>query len=58
MIKFKDCPKCKGDLYLAEDMFGNYFSCLQCGYLKDLDKQEAARIEASDMSARQARQVA
>ena len=36
MIKFKFCPKCRGDLYLAEDIFGKYLSCLQCGYLKDL----------------------
>ena len=36
MIKFKVCPKCHGDLYLREDTFGKYFSCMQCGYLKDL----------------------
>lgn len=40
MIKFKVCPKCQGDLYLSEDMFGKYFSCMQCGYLKDLDQPE------------------
>ena len=36
MIKFKVCPKCRGDLYLREDSFGKYASCLQCGYLKDV----------------------
>ena len=36
MIRFKVCPRCRGDLYLAEDMFGKYLSCLQCGYLKDV----------------------
>jgi len=36
MIKFKVCPRCQGDLYLSEDIFGKYFSCMQCGYLKDL----------------------
>ena len=36
MIKFKLCPRCRGDLYLAEDIFGRYLSCLQCGYLKDV----------------------
>ena len=36
MIKFKGCPKCKGDLYLNKDMYGKYFNCLQCGYMKDL----------------------
>ena len=36
MIKFKACPKCKGDLYLNQDMYGKYLNCLQCGYLKDI----------------------
>ena len=36
MIRFKLCPRCRGDLYLSEDMFGKYLSCLQCGYLKDV----------------------
>ena len=36
MIKFKVCPKCQGDLYLKEDTFGKYLSCLQCGYLQDV----------------------
>ena len=36
MIKFKECPRCQGDLYITEDGFGGYLSCLQCGYLRDL----------------------
>ncbi len=36
MIKFKVCPRCRGDLYLSEDMFGRFFSCMQCGYLRDV----------------------
>lgn len=36
MIKFKGCPKCQGDLYLATDIYGRYFNCLQCGFTKDL----------------------
>ena len=42
MIKFKVCPKCRGDLYLAEDAFGKYASCLQCGYLKDMVEGQVA----------------
>ena len=38
-IKFKACPKCRGDLRLCKDMSGQYLSCLQCGYLKDLVKE-------------------
>ena len=40
VIKFKVCPRCRGDLYLAEDIFGKYLSCFQCGYLKDIDEPE------------------
>ena len=36
MIYFKGCPRCHGDLYLKEDIFSKYLSCLQCGYLKDI----------------------
>ena len=47
MIKFKGCPKCGGDLYLKEDMFGKFLDCLQCGYLKDVsaEKVEAGKLE-------------
>jgi hypothetical protein len=37
MIKFKVCPRCRGDVCLREDIFGKYLSCLQCGYLRDLE---------------------
>ena len=37
MILFKVCPKCQGDLYLKEDIFGKFLSCLQCGYLRDVE---------------------
>ncbi len=48
MIKFKVCPRCHGDLYLNEDIFGKYVNCLQCGYMKDseppaLTKKETER---------------
>ena len=38
MIKFKACPRCQGDLYLTEDAFGRFLSCMQCGYLRDLEQ--------------------
>ena len=37
MIRFKACPKCRGDLYETEDTFGKFLNCIQCGYLKDLE---------------------
>ena len=32
IIYFKSCPRCQGDLYIGEDMYGRYRECLQCGY--------------------------
>lgn len=46
MIKFKVCPRCRGDLFLGEDVFGKYLSCLQCGYLKDV---EEPKLESNDL---------
>ena len=45
LIKFKFCPKCHGDLYLTEDIFGKYVSCLQCGFLKDLPEERPEERE-------------
>lgn len=55
MIKFKVCPRCRGDLYLAEDVFGKYLSCLQCGYLKDVEGPVPAStpVPAVDKGSRQ-----
>ena len=36
MIRFKICPRCRGDLYQTQDIFGKFLSCFQCGYLKDI----------------------
>jgi len=38
MLRFKCCPKCKGDVILRiKDKYGWYDQCLQCGYLHDLE---------------------
>ena len=48
MIKFKGCPKCQGDLYLASDIYGRYFNCLQCGFTKDLPAAQPAPAKAAE----------
>ena len=48
VIKLKGCPKCQGDLYLTEDMFGKYYSCMQCGYLKDIIEPRLTSIPKVD----------
>ncbi len=47
MIKFKECPRCQGDLYLAEDAFGRFLSCMQCGYLRDLEQPAREPVAAT-----------
>lgn len=52
MIKFKGCPRCGGDLILAEDMFGKYLSCLQCGFLRDMaEKRDGPSFEEGPVAA-------
>ena len=36
-LKFRACPKCRGDLELRRDIYGMFLSCLQCGLQRDLD---------------------
>ena len=36
MMYFKACPKCHGDLVSGGDMHGDYVSCFQCGYMRDV----------------------
>jgi len=44
MVYLKACPKCMGDLAVGRDMYGSYVSCLQCGFMRDLEI--AAKSEA------------
>ena len=32
MFWLKLCPRCNGDLYENNDIFGRYIACLQCGH--------------------------
>lgn len=46
----KCCPHCKrGDLTLERDQSGRYWSCIQCGWLKDAAgiPKAAAQIQAA-----------
>jgi hypothetical protein len=36
---FKECPKCHGDLREESNTFGDYITCMQCGYtLKQIEE--------------------
>ena len=47
MYWLKGCEKCGGDLYLGEDKYGSFVSCLQCGAVRaDLGDSVPAGISA------------
>ena len=37
MVYLKSCPKCLGDLTMGRDAYGTFISCLQCGFMRDID---------------------
>jgi hypothetical protein len=45
MVWLKACPKCKGDLFLDEDHYGKFKSCVQCGYIRDLVEASQETIQ-------------
>lgn len=43
------CPRCRGDLFLQSDLFGEFVSCLQCGTI--LNESQEGSIRLLDISA-------
>ena len=37
MVYLKSCPKCLGDLTVGRDSYGTFISCLQCGFMRDIE---------------------
>ena len=50
MFKLRGCPKCHGDLFLGEDIYGAYLSCVQCGSYFAAEA-ETARVEGVEPAA-------
>lgn len=44
MLTHKQCPKCRGNIYLSADYYGRYEQCLQCGYTCDLDSIDDHKV--------------
>ncbi len=36
MVWLKECPRCLGDLFMDQDHYGKFMTCIQCGYMRDL----------------------
>ena len=44
-IYLKQCPRCRGDLSVKSDQYGDYISCLQCGYTAEIgDADKVAEL--------------
>jgi ssDNA-binding Zn-finger/Zn-ribbon topoisomerase 1 len=43
------CPRCRGDLVLESDLFGEFVSCLQCGTI--LNESQEGSLRLLDISA-------
>ena len=46
MIRFKSCPRCRGDVHHDIDEFGPFTSCLECGYYLKQQEEVALGISA------------
>jgi hypothetical protein len=43
-IKFKACPRCKGDVLLDKDRYGYYLECIQCAHMIDLPQLRVSKV--------------
>ena len=43
MLMLKACPRCRGDLYVDRDFYGQYKQCIQCGHMEDIATAPRAR---------------
>ena len=46
MMWRKSCPRCRGDLVLDSDHYGQYVSCIQCGNILS-DRQHRSLLQPS-----------
>ena len=53
MVYYKSCPKCRGDMHIRKDVYGDFKECIQCGLLQDLIEKpsmELAGIQSNNKS--------
>jgi hypothetical protein len=49
MLTHKQCPKCRGNIYLSADYYGRYEQCLQCGYTCDLENAADLKLKTNQL---------
>lgn len=42
-LERNNCPKCQGNIRIVRDRYGSYFSCIQCGYHRDVPQVQWGR---------------
>ena len=58
MIRFKDCSKCQGDLVFRQDQYGSFFSCVQCGLIRDSVKTASnSKVSIKDIHIKESQVV-
>ncbi len=44
MVYYKSCPKCRGDMHIRKDGYGDFKECIQCGLLQDLIEKPSMEL--------------
>ena len=53
MVYYRSCPKCRGDMHIRRDFYGDFRECLQCGLMQDLNTKIDDSIESEKVVAGQ-----
>ncbi len=54
MVYYRSCPKCRGDMHIRRDFYGDFRECLQCGLMQDLNTKIDASTGSEKVSVGQA----
>ena len=56
MVYYRSCPKCRGDMHIRRDFYGDFRECLQCGLMQDLNTKIDDSTESEKVGAGQVRE--
>ena len=54
MVYYRSCPKCRGDMHIRRDFYGDFRECLRCGLMQDLNTKIDASTESKKVGVGQA----
>ena len=47
MVFYKSCLKCRGDMHIRKDVYGDFRECIQCGLLQDIYEHPTSQLVSS-----------